>query len=187
MAYIKEYFEKLSKVLSSIDSNEILNVIRILKKARDNGNNIFTMGNGGSASTASHFVNGLSQGATVKNEPRFKAIALTDNIPNLLAYANDIGYENIFVEQLKNLLENNDIVIGISGSGNSKNIIKAIHYANRHHAVTIGFFGFDGGELKKIVRYPIYVKCNEMEIVEDIHLSITHLISTYFRKNRLSK
>ena len=139
------------------------------------------MGNGGSASTASHFVNGLSQGATVEGKMRFRAIGLTDNIPNILAYANDLGYENIFVEQLINLLHEGDIVIGISGSGNSKNVIKAIEYANKHRAITIGLTGYDGGELKKIVDYSIHVPCNFMEIVEDIHLAISHLIASHFR------
>ena len=181
MKYINEYFNSVKKALSSVDEKEISNVINILTTARDNGNTIFTMGNGGSASNASHFVNGLSQGATVEGKPRFKAVALTDNIPNLLAYGNDIGYENIFIEQLKNLLEPQDIVIGISGSGNSKNIIKAVEYANKQSATTIGICGYDGGILKKIVKFPIHVKCNFMEVIEDAHLSITHLISTYFR------
>lgn len=181
MNHIEKYFDNVKKALSSIDKKEISEVIKILKKARDEGHTIFTMGNGGSASNASHFVNGLSQGAAVEGKPRFKAIALTDNIPNLLAYANDNGYENVFVEQLKNLMKPGDIVIGISGSGNSENVIIAINYAKEHDAITVGFCGFDGGKLKKIVEYPIHVKCNIMEVVEDVHLSLTHLMAVYFR------
>ena len=139
MEYIAEYFKNVKKAFSSVKEEEISTVINILEKVRNDGNTIFTMGNGGSASNASHFVNGLSQGATVESKPRFKAIALTDNIPNLLAYGNDIGYENIFVEQLKNLLLQDDVVVGISGSGNSENIINVIDYANMHGAITVGF------------------------------------------------
>jgi len=182
MDYVKKYLEDLKKNVSLININEIKLAIEILEKARDNKNTIFTMGNGGSASTASHFVNGLCQGATVEGKTRFKAIALTDNIPNMLAYANDIGYEYIFVEQLKNLLEEEDIVIGISGSGNSANVIKGIQYAKNNNATTVGMTGFNGGELKKIVDYSIHIPCNLMELVEDIHLSLTHLISSYFRE-----
>lgn len=185
MDYVKKYLENLKKNVALINTDEIKSVINMLEKARDNKNTIFTMGNGGSASTASHFVNGLCQGATVEGKKRFKAIALTDNIPNILAYANDIGYEYIFVEQLKNLLEEGDIVIGISGSGNSANVIKGIQYATSNNATTVGMTGFDGGELRKIVDYSIHIPCNLMEMVEDIHLSITHLISSYFREKKV--
>ncbi len=181
MDFIKKYLGDLKQTISLINENDINSVINVLEKARNTGKTIFTMGNGGSASTASHFVNGLSQGATVEGRTRFKVIALTDNIPNMLAYANDLGYENIFVEQLKNLMKDGDIVIGFSGSGNSQNVLKGIEYTNAHNAVSIGFTGFNGGKLKKIVKYSIHVPCNFMEIVEDIHLATTHLIASYFR------
>lgn len=171
----------VKKAIDTINIEEIKIIINVLKEARERGSKIFIMGNGGSASNASHFVNGLSQGATVKGKPRFRAIALTDNIPNMLAYANDLGYEYIFVEQLKNLLDPGDIVIGISGSGNSKNVLNAIDYANEHQAITIGFCGFDGGKLKQKAKHIIHVSSDCMEIVEDVHLSLTHLISSYFR------
>ena len=179
--YISHYLNDIKKTIETLDVGEIEQVIDVLKDARDRGSKIFIMGNGGSASNASHFVNGLSQGATVSGKPRFKAIALTDNIPNMLAYANDLGYEYIFVEQLKNLLDPKDVVIGISGSGNSKNVLNAIDYANENQAITIGFCGFDGGLLKQKAKYVIHVKSDCMEIVEDVHLSLTHLISSYFR------
>ncbi|MBE3137509.1 MAG: SIS domain-containing protein [Thermoplasmata archaeon] len=181
MDFIKKYVDDLKKTISLVNENDIKSVINVLEKARETGKTIFTMGNGGSASTASHFVNGLSQGATVEGRSRFKAVGLTDNIPNMLAYANDLGYENIFVEQLKNLMKEGDIVIGISGSGNSPNVLKGIEYANTHNAVSIGFTGYDGGKLKKMVKYSIHVPCNFMEMVEDIHLATTHLIASYFR------
>lgn len=181
MSYIEKYLDDLKKHVSLIDTKEIEQVIDVLKKARDKKSIIFTMGNGGSGSTASHFVNGLCQGATVQGKPRFRAVSLTDNIANILAYANDIGYEQIFVEQLKNLLGDKDIVIGFSGSGNSGNVLNAVEYAKNNNAISIGFTGFDGGRLKKIVDYCIHIDCDSMEMVEDIHLSLTHLISSYFK------
>ena len=181
MDFIQKYIEDLKKTISKVNENDIRTVIDVLENARKSGKTIYTFGNGGSASTASHFVNGLSQGATVQGKTRFKAIGLTDNIPNMLAYANDLGYENIFVEQLKNLMNEGDIVVGISGSGNSPNVLKAIEYANTHHAISIGLTGYDGGKLKKMVKYSIHVPCHFMEMVEDIHLAISHLIASYFR------
>ena len=181
MAYISKYLDDLNKTILLVDEDEIGLVLDVIENARSEHNTIFTMGNGGSGSTASHFVNGLSQGATVKDRPRFKAVALTDNLPNILAYGNDLGYEHIFTEQLRNLLEPGDIVIGISGSGNSKNVINATQYAKNHEATTVGITGFNGGNLKNIVDYSIHVPCDLMEMVEDIHLAITHLIASYFR------
>ena len=170
MSYAKKYLEDLKNTADLVKENEINSVIEILEKARKDRKMIFILGNGGSASTATHFVNGLSQGATIPGQARFKAIGLTDNIPNMLAYANDMGYDQIFVEQLKNLMEDGDIVIGISGSGNSENVIKAIDYAKKNNAITIGLTGFDGGKLRKVVDYNIHVPCSFMEMVEDIHL-----------------
>lgn len=182
MSFITDYIKEMSAIYAQVSETEIKQIIKVLDEARNNERTIFIMGNGGSASNASHFVNGLSQGATVKNKKRFKAVGLTDNIPNLLAYGNDYGYEHVFDEQLKNLLSPSDLVIGISGSGNSQNVLNAIEYAKKHGATTIGFCGFDGGKLKKITDYNIHVKSNNMEIVEDIHLSLTHLISCFFKK-----
>ena len=181
MNYIEKYLFDLQENLSLINIKEVEQVIEILKKARARHKTIFTMGNGGSGNTASHFVNGLCQGATVEGKTRFKSVSLIDNIANVLAYANDIGYEQIFVEQLKNLLSKGDIVIGFSGSGNSNNVLNAVDYAKKNKSISIGFTGFDGGKLKKIVDYSIHVDCNLMEMVEDIHLSLTHIISSYFR------
>ncbi|MBI2830677.1 MAG: D-glycero-beta-D-manno-heptose 1,7-bisphosphate 7-phosphatase [Chloroflexi bacterium] len=184
MRFVEKYLKDVKQALSSVNADEVSAVIDLLCRARVNGNKIITMGNGGSASTATHFVNGLSQGATVEGESRFRAVALTDNIPNLLAYANDFGYENIFVEQLRNLMEEGDVVIGISGSGNSENVIRAIAYARENSGVTVGLCGFDGGKLKGMVDYPIHVPSTNMEIVEDVHLAITHLIASCLRNEQ---
>ena len=134
----------LSKQFDTIDE-----IIDILKKAQTNGNTIFTIGNGGSGSTASHFVSDLLKTAITKNEKRFAAISLVDNISVNLAWSNDQSFESIFVEQLKNFLKPNDIIFVFSGSGNSKNVINAIEYAKQNNAISIGFTGMNGGKLKK--------------------------------------
>jgi len=134
------------------------------------------MGNGGSASTASHFACDLGKGLSLPGKKRFKALALCDNIPTMTAYANDCSYEDIFSEQLKNIVEAGDCVVAISGSGNSKNVLKAVELANQHSAITIGLTGFQGGRLKDLVSECLIVPNNTMEQVEDIHLVILHAI-----------
>ncbi len=185
--FIKEYLEDIKRILGSVEEdliNEIDKLASILIKARENRNTIFIMGNGGSASTASHFVGDLSKGTVVEGFPRFKAVALTDNIPNMLGWANDVGYEEIFVEQLKNLMEPGDVVIGISVSGNSMNVIKAIEYANKNGGFTIGFSGCDGGKLLKCAQENIHVPSSHMQRVEDIHLLIEHLLTSLIKEEQ---
>jgi D-sedoheptulose 7-phosphate isomerase len=156
-------------------------IVSVLTKARDSGRRVYVMGNGGSASTASHMASDLGKGASRKDAARFKAIALTDNIPVMLAWANDSSYEDIFVEQLRNHLEKGDVVIGISGSGNSENVLRAIEYANKNGAETIGLSGFDGGKLAKMARTSYIVPNHCMQQVEDLHLIIEHLLSIVLR------
>lgn len=183
--FTKEYLEETKRILDSMEEDlidKIDKLASILRKARGNKNTIFIMGNGGSASTASHFVGDLSKGTIVEGIPRFKAVALTDNVPNMLALANDIGYEEIFVEQLKNLMEPGDVVIGISASGNSVNVIKAIEYANRNGGITIGLSGCDGGKLLKCAQENILVPSSHTQRVEDIHLLIEHLLTSLIRE-----
>ncbi|TSD03639.1 MAG: D-sedoheptulose 7-phosphate isomerase, partial [Parcubacteria group bacterium Athens0714_26] len=139
-------------------------------------------GNGGSAATASHFVNDLSKLTISEGRLRFKVVGLTDNVPILLAWANDTNYHNIFVEQIKNLIEPGDVVVGISGSGNSMNVINAIEYANERGGVTIGLVGYDGGKLINCVQHCIHIPISEMEKIEDMHLLIQHLLSTLIKK-----
>jgi len=188
--FTKEYLEDLRNVIDEMEENlveKLDDFATLLLKARDNKRSIFIIGNGGSASTASHFVGDLSKGTIVEGFPRFKAIALTDNIPNMLAWANDQGYEDIFVEQLKNLMEPNDVVIAISGSGNSANVIKAIDYANENGAITIALTGHDGGKLLKSAKENIHVPCYDMQRVEDIHLLVEHLLTSLIREEQKTK
>jgi len=188
--FIKEYLKEIKKILDSMETDliEKMNQLaNILLKARDEKRTIFIMGNGGSAATASHFVSDLSKGTIVDGSPRFKVIGLTDNIPNLLAWANDESYDDVFIEQLKNLMEPKDIVIGISGSGNSMNVIKAIEYANKNGGITIGISGFDGGKLLKCAQENIHVPDSYMQRVEDIHLLIEHLLTSLIREEQKLK
>lgn len=173
---INNYFDMLKICIDNLDRSDIISFINLLLKARENGNNIYIMGNGGSASTASHFTCDFNKGLSYKKDIRFKMISLNDNIPTMLAYSNDLGYENVFIEQLKNFLKKDDVVIGISGSGNSKNILNAVEYANHLGAKTVGLTGFDGGKLKNIVDVSIHADINNMQIAEDVHMMICHML-----------
>jgi D-sedoheptulose 7-phosphate isomerase len=133
------------------------------------------MGNGGSAATASHYAADFNKGLSYGKARRFRFICLSDNVPTLTAYANDVAYDEAFVEQLRNFLEPGDLVVAISGSGNSRNVLKAIEYANRSGAVTVGLTGYDGGELKRIARYGVHIPIDDMQVTEDLHMVLDHL------------
>jgi len=158
------------------DVGKIEKIVNILINARDKGNKIFTMGNGGSSSTASHFVSDLLKTAITKGVRRFSAFSLVDNTPVMLAWSNDSSYEDIFVEQLKNFLSKDDIVIGFSGSGKSKNVIKALKYAKKNGAICVGITGQDGGELSKICNVCFVVPSDNMLTIESMHLLLCHCI-----------
>jgi D-sedoheptulose 7-phosphate isomerase len=168
--------------LAKLAVEEIVRVVELIEKAREKGSRVYIFGNGGSAATASHFASDLSKGAICQGKPRIKAFALTDNVPLLSAWANDTAYENIFAEQLENFIEPEDIAIGISGSGNSPNVLNGVKVARAKGATTIGFIGFDGGKLKDFVDIAIVVSSHNMEQVEDIHLLLEHVITTCLRQ-----
>lgn len=177
---INQYIINLKTTLDNLNQAEILKITEILKAARDNGNQVFIFGNGGSASTASHFACDLNKGVSSNNNKRFKVICLNDNVPIMLAYSNDIGYDVVFSEQLKNQLQPNDVVIGISGSGNSKNIILAMDTAKQFGATTIGVTGFEGGKLKQIADYSFNANINDMQLSEDVHMIWVHIMMKCF-------
>lgn len=179
---IKSYVAELKATLDRLPWDKIEETIGVLHRARMTDKQVFMLGNGGSAATASHFACDLGKATVLPARPRFRAIALTDNMPIFSAYANDYGYEHVFAKQLANLIRPGDIVIGISGSGNSANVLNAISLAKSRQAVTIGFTGFDGGKLKDLVDICILVPSHCMEQVEDIHLVLEHLICTCLRK-----
>jgi D-sedoheptulose 7-phosphate isomerase len=176
MENIKNYISVLQQTMDQLPAQLIAEVISALQAARMQGNQVLIMGNGGSASTASHFVCDLAKNTRCEGLPHFRAIGLTDNMALLSAYANDEGYENVFAQQLANLIKPGDVVIAISASGNSKNVINAIAEAQKHHVTTIGFTGFDGGLLGQMVNINIHVKSNIIEHVEDIHLMLEHIV-----------
>jgi D-sedoheptulose 7-phosphate isomerase len=175
---ICKYLNTLKNTIDLLDIEEISTFIKVLTQLYDKGGNIYLIGNGGSASTASHFACDLNKGVSFTLNKKFKVISLADNIPTMLAYANDVDFSDIFVEQLKNHLTEKDMVIGISGSGNSKNIVKAIEYANSLGSITVGITGYDGGELKKTADHVINANIDNMQISEDIHMILTHLTTT---------
>lgn len=180
---IARYIGEVSGTLSELPVAQIERMLEILRKARVERRKLFIFGNGGSATTASHFACDLNKGAICAGQPRFRAIALTDNIPVVTAWANDASYEDIFAEQLENHVEAGDIVIGISGSGNSMNVVNALRLANAKGATTLAFTGFDGGKVKEVAHVCIIVPNHTMEQVEDIHLLIGHLMATCLRNS----
>lgn len=150
-------------------------MIEALLKAYEEERRIFVMGNGGSASTASHWVCDINKGCCLNLTKKFKMLCLNDSISTMLAYANDLSYSHIFLEQLKNFFVPGDVVIGISGSGNSKNVINAIDFANASNGITIGLCGFSGGRLGRAVHIPIIARASDMQKIEDFHMVIVHM------------
>ena len=165
------------------NSDLIDQIIQILINGRNSGKRIFTMGNGGSGSTASHFVADLLKTVITKDDKRFSAISLVDNIPVSLAWSNDVSYEEIFVEQLKNHFSKGDIIIAFTGSGNSKNVIKALKYGKKNGAICIGITGMTGGQLPIICDVCFLVPSSNMLTIESMHLLICHCIIEVIRKS----
>ena len=176
MENIQNYILGLQHTIDQLPRQMIAEVVELLEQARREARQVFIMGNGGSASTATHFVCDLAKNTRCDGLPHFRAIGLTDNMAIFSAYANDEGYDSVFAKQLANLILPGDIVIGISASGNSQNVINAIHEAKIHQARTIAFTGFDGGRLGPLVDINIHVKSDIIEHVEDIHLMLEHMI-----------
>jgi D-sedoheptulose 7-phosphate isomerase len=176
MERVLNYIAVLQQTIDQLPKEKIVQVIDLLYSARFSGRQIFIMGNGGSASTASHFVCDLSKNTRREGWPRYKVIGLADNMAVFSAYANDEGYENVFCEQLANLLEPDDIVIAISASGNSRNVVNAVQYAKSQNAFTIGFTGFDSGILGTLVDINLHIESNIIEHVEDLHMVLEHMI-----------
>ena len=162
-------------------SDEINDICNQLLNARNKRKNIFVFGNGGSGSTASHFVSDLLKTAIVKKEKRFKAISLTDNVPVILAWSNDVSYDDVFIEQLKNHFSKGDILIGFSGSGNSKNIIKSLKFGKENNAYCIGFTGKSGGKMNKFCDICLKVPSQDMLTIESQHVMICHCIISIIR------
>lgn len=173
---IRQYFKTVQDQLNDVPFEAVDAVVNVLMQANRAGQIVFICGNGGSAATATHFACDLAKRPTVAGQPRFKVISLTDNNALMTALSNDIDYDSVFSEQLLPLVRKNDVVIGISGSGNSRNVLNAMEVAKDAGAITIGFCGYDGGKLKSMVDYPLHINLNVMAIVEDVHLMLEHAI-----------
>jgi D-sedoheptulose 7-phosphate isomerase len=185
IGFAKEYLQGLKNCLDALSLERIAQVIQCLEQAYRQGKQVFIIGNGGSAATASHMACDLSKNTLpqVASDAirRFRVIALTDNVSWITALANDLGYESVFAEQLKNLVKNSDLVIAISGSGNSPNIVEGLKVAKALGAKTIGLLGFDGGECKSIVDLHVIVNAADYGYIEDVHMVLDHVITAWFR------
>jgi D-sedoheptulose 7-phosphate isomerase len=179
---IGAYFGLMKQILDSLVYAEIDAVIETLHKARLARQTVYIMGNGGSASTASHFLCDLAKNTQHDDLPHFRVVGMTDNMAIFSAFANDEGYDQVFARQLEPLIRPNDVVIGISTSGNSGNVLNAIALANQVGANTVGFTGFDGGRLRHMTDLNVHVPSNSIEHVEDIHLMLEHLICLALRQ-----
>ena len=180
---IEDYVFGIREVFGKVPVNTIKEIIKALLKAYEEGKKVITMGNGGHASTASHLINDLAKHTIVSDKKdevivkgkRFKTLCLDDNVATLTSWANDVGYEDCFSEQLTNWVEEGDVVIGITGSGNSQNILNAFQVAKRHRAITIALTGYQGGKIKDVADISFIVPSNNISFIEDVHFSLTHL------------
>jgi D-sedoheptulose 7-phosphate isomerase len=175
-----QYKADLLRALETLDFTKIDALIRSLREAREAQRSIFVCGNGGSASTASHFVCDMVKGASFQRDVRFRIMALTDSLPTLTAYSNDVSYECVFAEQLKNFARPQDVVIAISGSGNSPNVLRALEYGNSIGCMTVALTGRDGGKLGPLAKLHVNVANPHMGRIEDIHMVVMHMVSYYF-------
>ena len=173
---IKDYIALERDVLSKLDVDSINKVLNCLDKTQENGNTVYIFGNGGSGSTSSHFQNDFNKGLSEHLEKKFNFLCLNDNVSTMLAVANDSSYEEIFKFQLEGHLKPGDVVMALSGSGNSKNIIKAVEYAKSCGNTVIGLTGYDGGKLKQLCDISLHVPVNSMQMTEDIHMVFDHLM-----------
>jgi len=178
---LNSYFDDMVETVRNIPVTILDRIVDVLMEAYDSERMIYLFGNGGSAALASHFACDLGKGTANGSSKRFHVLALTDNVPLMTAWANDARYEDIFAEQLINFVRTDDIVLAISGSGRSPNVLKALKVAREAGAVTIGLTGFEGGDMKGLCDLCLVVPSNNMQIIEDLHLSVTHAVFTALR------
>ncbi len=181
-SFVTSYINDLKYSLDKLNPDRVDRIVDILWSAYLDDKQVFIMGNGGSASTASHFACDLSKGTVVDDKRRLRVISLNDNMALVTALSNDIGYDEVFKEQLTNLVNPGDVVITISASGNSPSILKAIEYAQKNDAVSVGLIGFDGGKLGPLVNERIVIDSTDYGCIEDMHLVLAHMISQSFRQ-----
>lgn len=180
MTFPEQYKAALTKAIDSIDLEKVNQAIEWFREARAAGRTIFVCGNGGSASTASHFVCDMVKGASYERATRFRIMALTDSLPTITAYANDVGYDCVFAQQLENFARPGDLLLAISGSGNSPNVLRAAEYANAAGCRTIALTGRDGGKLGPLAQLNIQAPVPHMGRIEDAHMIVCHMIAYCF-------
>lgn len=181
MSSIREYLLATRSAIEKLDVASIDGMVSILFEAWKRQSQIFIMGNGGSASTASHMANDLSKATIVEGMPRMRVLALTDSISLITAWANDSSYACVFREQLANLLQKGDVVVGISASGNSPNILEAVQYARDNRATAVGWTGLSGGKLLRMADYCVQAPTDDVGMIESLHMVLDHLVAVELR------
>jgi D-sedoheptulose 7-phosphate isomerase len=173
---IENYLALVKDTIDKLDRAQIEKTVEAFMRVYHAGNTIYIFGNGGSAASATHATGDLVKGASFGLEKRFRVMSLVDNLPALMAIANDISYDDIFVEQLKNFMKPGDLVVGISGSGNSVNVVKAMEYAKQMKVETVAFCGYKGGKISTIADIVVHSVAMDMEVAEDIHMIVFNVI-----------
>jgi D-sedoheptulose 7-phosphate isomerase len=181
-AHVDNYIDRLEGALSGLDRDLMTRLGETLLRAYRNDKQVFVIGNGGSSSTASHMAADLAKNTIGPHMKRFKVATLSENAAIVTALGNDLGYENIFYEQLVNVIRAGDVLIVVSASGNSPNVLKAIRYAQAQSAEVVGLLGFDGGEAAQLADIPIVVGSRDYGVVEDVHLVINHMLVEHFQQ-----
>ena len=170
------YLAKLAKQLEVFDRGQVDNAVKVVADAWQAGRQVITLGNGGSSMTALHFINDWNKSIFMATGKPFRGRSLVDNMGLVMSYGNDLSFQDIFIEQLKNLLQPKDLVIAISGSGNSENVIRAVRYANENEGVTLGLCGYRGGKLKQLAQHVVWVDADDMQLSEDMHAIFGHIV-----------
>ena len=189
VGYMKQYMATEREVYDKLPLTDINAVMNVLEETRLAGGRVFVCGNGGSAATAAHFVCDFDKGVSHKlghaEGERYDFICLNDNVPTMMAIANDMSYDDVFVLPLMNKMQSGDAVMGISGSGNSENVVRALKYANEHGGVSIALTAYDGGRMKKIAQHNIHIPINNMQIAEDLHMIIDHMMMWVLNQEKM--
>lgn len=179
--HVSNYINRLRLAIDNLPHDRLQTLGEMLFRAYRNEKQVFTVGNGGSASTASHMAADLGKNTIGPHMQRFRILSLNDNAAIVTALANDLGYENIFSEQLVNLIRPGDLLVVVSASGNSPNVLKAIGYAREQCAEVVGILGFDGGKAAELADLSVVVPSDDYGVVEDVHLVINHILVDYFK------
>lgn len=173
---IKKYIDFEIKILNELDHSEINKAMNLLEETRAKGSNVYVFGNGGSAATASHMENDFNKGVSEKLDKKYRFQCINANMATIMAIANDNGYDRVFEQQLENKLKEDDVIVAISGSGNSENVIKAVNYAKGQGCKVIGMTGYSGGKLKELSDISLHVPIDNMQITEDVHIIFNHVM-----------